>query len=507
MPSLDPTLCGNEPGARQHLLACGEAEGEQCRARLLERVKDKQYRLTDQRELFQRAGVCALFNAENLRVAYFSEALAPLLSLLSGPCDVRDFQHIHDRVGWRSLGTTVAEPSLQLPHFWRLLLHLLDTGILLESRSDASQPLPDRACANAFAGMIILPGLDCNFRCDYCYHRGSAVSNRVAGALSTAQARRGIDHFLANTTLPLDASRSVRFTGGEPMLHYDLIRDTLDYTVELRRRTPQLAPFRISMVTNGALVNERWIELIQQHDISVAVSLDGAQSRNDIRRKSPQGSAYLSATAGMQRLRKAGIKPVIFFTVSSHNIHALAEDVIALFENFEPAGFSLNLDTSPDSEFRLSPDDYCRGILKAYDDLSYYGLFDAKVMRTNDRFQSKTLAVTGCGAVSAHLVLFPDGTIGPCPRMTEASERRDIVEDQPLHASALFSRWSRFNHGVHPRCRRCNYRNLCDGWCPYASLQFTGQLSEPSDYACLYTRRLLEWLIWYDYELALNART
>lgn len=506
MTGLHPVLCLRGHGSCDQVLPFARAEGKKWRGKVRRRVRDRQYRLTGQRELFARDGICALFHAENLRVAYFSDRLAEVLSLLKGGCDITDFQRIHDQVSPRFLGWADGGHDVQLPHFWMLLLELLEHDFLREDRPEQTAPAPRRARTNRFTGLMILPSLRCNFRCDYCYHRIIALPEKAASVLSIDKVRRGIDYFLANTSVPGDISRSISVAGGEPMLHYGLVRDTLEYAGEIRRRNPRLAPFVFTMITNASLTDDRWIELINKHGLAIAVSLDGRRPRNDLRRKSPKGSAYLRSTAGIKRLNQAGIKPAILMTVSSHNIDALSEDVTWLFEHFELAAFSFNLDTSFSREYRVPPAEYANGIIRAYDELSYRGLFDSKVIRINGKFQSKRRAGGGCGGVFSHVVLFPDGSVGPCPRLAgDAAQRMDIVEGQELHTSRIFRRWSALDYSLNKTCQRCNYRNICEGWCPYASLRLTGRLSEPNDYGCLYTKRLLEWLIWYEYERALQG--
>ena len=503
MTDLHPLLGLRRHGSADQLLPFARAEGKTWRGRVRRRVRDRRYRLTGQRELFARDGICALFHAENLQVAYFSDRLAEVLSLLKGCCDITDFQRIHDRVAPRLLGWADGDHDVQLPHFWMLLRQLLDHGFLREDRPEPPAPAPRRARTNRFTGLMILPSLGCNFRCDYCYHRLAAPPEKAAVVLSADKLRRGIDYFLANTSAPGDISRSISIAGGEPMLHYGLVRDALEYAGDISRRNPRLAPFVFTMITNASLIDDRWIDLIKTHGLAIAVSLDGRRPRNDLRRKSPTGSAYLKSTAGITRLNQAGIKPAILMTVSSHNLDALSEDVAWLFEHFELLAFSFNLDTSFNREFRLSPAEYADGIIRAYDELSYRGLFDSKVIRINGRFQSKSAAAGGCAGVFSNVVLFPDGSVGPCPRLAgDAAQRTDIVEGQDLHASRLFRRWSTLDYALNKTCRRCNYRNICEGWCPYASLRLTGRMSEPNEYGCLYTKRLLEWLVWYDYERA-----
>jgi uncharacterized protein len=501
-----PILCFSKFSTHDQLLRFARAEGKKWRAKFLRQIKEKQYRLTEQRELFKIDGICALFNAANLRVAWFSDRLSEVLSLLKGYCDITAFQRIHDQVSARFLPKADQEHGVQLPHFWMLLLELLENDFMGEEQAGQTASAQCQARFNRLTSLIVPPSLSCNFRCDYCYHRGIARSRKAQVVLTSDKVRRGIDYFLANTSVPISFSRSIRFTGGEPTLHYELIRDALEYATEIRLRDPRLAPFKFSMVTNAALINDRWTELIKKHGLLVAVSLDGRQPRNDLRRKSVKGSAYLGSTAGIKRLNEAGIQPALFITVSSHNIDTLAEDVTWLFERFQFAAFSFNLDTSFTRKYRVAPADYTLGIIKAYTELSYRGLFDLKVTRVSRRFQSKKSSVSGCGGIFSHMVLFPDGSVGPCPRLAgDATQRMDIVEDQELCSSRLFRRWSKFDYFQNPRCQRCNYRNMCEGWCPYASMQLTGRISEPNEYNCLYTKTILEWLIWLDYARALKG--
>lgn len=498
MPSIDPVLCFSGHMASEQLLSFARTQGEKWRDRFRRKIGDKQYRLIDGGELFERDGVCAFFNGANLRVSYFSRNLSGLFSQLNGPCDLGGFQRVHDRIAEQTLAKT-AGTSVQLPQFWILLLHLLNDGILREDEPDQTIRVRREVERNRFTSMIIMPSLDCNYRCDYCYHRGIAEDSKKGSVATIEQVKAALDCLLANASAPPESPRSIRFTGGEPTLHYDLVRDSLDYIAELRSRNPGLGPFRISMVTNGSLIDDRWVELIKKHGISIAVSLDGTEARNDLRRKSREGRAYAKTTAGLERLGRAGIRPTIFVTVSAHNIASLSEDVTWLFEHFDLGGFSLNLDTSGISKYRVPPAEYVQGLFKAYDDLGKRGLFDAKVLKAYEKFKAKEITITGCGAIFAHLVLLPDGTIGPCPRCVDSTERMEIG-DEPLNDSRLFRRWCGYSHTLNGTCQKCPYRNFCEGWCAETSFQFHGRPWEPNEYTCLYTRQLMEWLVWSDFQ-------
>ena len=505
MKRVQPLLCFSNYGS-DDLLPFARSVGMQCRESFLRKLGAEQYRLDETVELLRRNGTCALFSGATLEVTYFSEELSDVVPLLKEYCGVGDYQRIHDQLCQRFLGVAADEPSVQLPQFWLLLSALLQLGFLSKADPSPSSQAPPETRVNTCSGLMILPTLTCNYRCDYCYHRNLDPALGLGRVLSSEQARRGIDYFLANTSVPKDVVRSIRVTGGEPTLHYELVSDILDYAAEIRRRDPTLAPFKLTMVTNGALLDERWIALIKAHDLGIAVSLDGRQPRNDLRRKSLTGSAYLRTAAGIRRLVAAGVKPTVIATISSHNIGSIADDIAWIFEELQPDAFSLNLDTSDVAPYRLSPAQFATGIIEAYDELSYRGLFDSKVIKLSQRFRSKRAAITGCGGVFSQIVLFPDGSIGPCPYLTGTSERMAMEERQALGTSALFERWATYNYALNSTCQRCNYRYICSGWCPAVSLQFIGKLSEPTDHTCLYTKRLIEWLIWYDFEQMLREQ-
>ena len=125
-------------------------------------------------------------------------------------------------------------------------------------------------------GLTIMPTLDCNFRCSYCfsYTRPERMGAKVQEALL-----RFVEDKLTK------AERlSVTWYGGEPTLCLDLIEALSRRLMTLcQRHGVELLP--ASIVTNGYLLSAQVAERLRAAGISEAqITLDGDQATHDQRR-------------------------------------------------------------------------------------------------------------------------------------------------------------------------------------------------------------------------------
>jgi len=86
----------------------------------------------------------------------------------------------------------------------------------------------------------------CNLNCGYCY-----IEKKNA-TMSLSTAARIIDFIFSNT--PPEEVIDIGFFGGEPLLHFDLIRDI----TETVKRNPRFDEYRVvyAMVTNGTIFRD-----------------------------------------------------------------------------------------------------------------------------------------------------------------------------------------------------------------------------------------------------------
>lgn len=131
----------------------------------------------------------------------------------------------------------------------------------------------------------------CSMSCRYCY---VAVNQGEPRFLCPGQIRDGIDSFLAR---PSAAERKVSFLGGEPLLRWDILSESIRYA-----RSTGGPGILLQVFTNGLELTEERLRFLLAHGVEVTVSLDGGRAANDANRSlhGREGSAY---DAVMERLR------------------------------------------------------------------------------------------------------------------------------------------------------------------------------------------------------------
>jgi uncharacterized protein len=144
----------------------------------------------------------------------------------------------------------------------------------------------------------------CNIACTYCYFFDSRNTDfeRRPPLISVET----IDHVVAYL---LDAARKhelqviqIDLHGGEPLL---MKRDRFDDMCgRLTRALHQVVDLRISLQTNGMLLDDLWIDLLVKHGIFVGVSLDGPREVHDVHRVDHDGrGTYDRVVSGLKRLQ------------------------------------------------------------------------------------------------------------------------------------------------------------------------------------------------------------
>ncbi|WP_416197575.1 MAG: hypothetical protein ACFWUA_08240 [Sporanaerobacter sp.] len=83
-------------------------------------------------------------------------------------------------------------------------------------------------------------------------------------------AQKAVDAFMEQ--VPEDGEASIIFFGGEPLMAYEQIVETSEYT---KSNYSGKKKFKFHIVTNATLLNKEKIDFLAENDFSVAVSIDG----------------------------------------------------------------------------------------------------------------------------------------------------------------------------------------------------------------------------------------
>jgi uncharacterized protein len=125
--------------------------------------------------------------------------------------------------------------------------------------------------------------VNCNLNCRYCQTSGKYAPNNAVRDMTKKTCKKAVDFFCVKT---MDVEKpTISFYGGEPLLKFDLMKETVEYVKETYGRDK----FTFNITTNGTLLTKEAIDFFIQHDFLLMVSLDGPEQINDRYRVTREG--------------------------------------------------------------------------------------------------------------------------------------------------------------------------------------------------------------------------
>ncbi len=115
----------------------------------------------------------------------------------------------------------------------------------------------------------------CNFDCTYCYADGGSYG-LPREDMTIAVAQKSLEFFLTNYSVV----RQVSMFGGEPLLNMGVIKFVSEYVSKL----PSSKRPKLSIVTNGYLLDGENLDLLKEFDFDIIVSIDGPKQVHDLQR-------------------------------------------------------------------------------------------------------------------------------------------------------------------------------------------------------------------------------
>lgn len=186
--------------------------------------------------------------------------------------------------------------------------------------------------AAKFSSFLVKVASRCNLDCDYCYvYHHADQSWRSMPKFLSVEHREAFARQLAEYAVASDLKHcAVILHGGEPLLAG---AQTLADFAQLLRQTCSL-PVDVSLQTNGLLLTDEALSILERADIGVSLSLDGPKSANDKHRLTRKGhSSFEQTERALKRLQK---HPSIFAGVIA--VVDASSSATELFEYFDQFG-------------------------------------------------------------------------------------------------------------------------------------------------------------------------
>lgn len=365
-------------------------------------------------------------------------------------------------------------------------------GVLNSSEIEATLP-PFNPIVKA---MCLNVSHNCNLACEYCFADGGTYRDeRRNMSFDTAKAAIDMLVEMSGTRRNLE----VDFFGGEPMLDFDVVKQTVYYARSLEKSHNK--NFRFTITTNAYRLNDDDIAFFNEQMYNVVISIDGRRDVHNRVRKTVGGKdsfdVILKNALRFKELRKG--QYYVRGTFTRYNLD-FAEDVLYLND----LGFDqLSIEPvvlAPESPMAIRAEDM-PAVLAEYEKLAaeylkrrktdkWFNFFHFMVDIDNAPCAVKRLK--GCGAGGEYLAVAPDGTVYPCHQFDGTKDKAlGNVFDKKLD-NALRKSFYECSVLSKPECKSCWAKYYCSGGCMANSFKFNGDINKPYTPACELMKKRIE---------------
>ncbi len=337
---------------------------------------------------------------------------------------------------------------------------------------------------------------DCNFRCRYCFaDEGAYHAQRQMMSLETAKA--AIDFLIKNSgkrkVLEVD------FFGGEPLMNFEVIKQTVYYAKEQAAKVGKR--FLFTTTTNALLLNDEVIEFFNAEMENVVLSLDGRKEIHDAIRKSVNGKGTFDLIIDKMKkfVSMRGDKSYyVRGTFTAKNLD-FSKDVLFIAEQgFDSISMEPVVTDLPDLQIKKEHldtvkkeyENLCEAYLEKYKKGEGFNFFHFNIDLEGGPCLSKR--VSACGAGNEYFSVVPNGDLYPChqfagdPKFYLGDVKQGIVHPEireKFKNSCLFTR---------KKCKDCFAKFICSGGCNANNYHFNGDIDEPYEMTCEMMKKRIE---------------
>lgn len=343
---------------------------------------------------------------------------------------------------------------------------------------------------------------DCNLRCQYCFaSTGDFGTGRKIMPFEVA--KKAIDFVIERSGKRRNIE--VDFFGGEPLMAWDTVKQTIDYARSIEEEHGK--KFRFTITTNGLLLDDEKIDYINANMDNVVLSLDGRPSVNDEMRKTVSGDgSYDIIVPKFQKLVEKRDPKLDYYargTFTGKNLD-FAEDVVHIADE----GFD-RLSVEP-----VAAEDGCGYELTEADLDKIYAEYDrlTDIMEARrkegkpfhffhfmvDLNQGPCVVkrLRGCGAGYEYVAVTPEGDIYPCHQFVgnEAFKQGSVLDGS--FDMDIAHKFASMNIYTREKCGDCWAKFYCSGGCSAANHNFSHDLNVPYEMGCKMEKKRLECAIY-----------
>jgi uncharacterized protein len=374
---------------------------------------------------------------------------------------------------------------------------LNEQGMLFSSEEELEKAACSKKLNSDLKALCLHVSHDCNLRCEYCF-ASSGDYNSGRKLMSKDVALKSVDYLVQNSKGRHNIE--IDFFGGEPLMNFDVVKETVAYGRKIEKETGK--HFYFTITTNGTLLNEERINYLNENMDNVVISIDGRKEVHDTVRHDCAGNGSYEKIMPLAQKLVSGRNGKRYFirgTFTAKNKN-FSKDVMHLADKgFKEISVEPVVGSGSDLYFTDSdvPD-----ILKEYENLACQYIERLKDDKKRFRFYHFNIdiyngpclfkRVTACGAGHEYLAVSPDGDLYPCHQFVGQDEF--IVGNiyNGISNNNLCDKFMKNNILTKEKCRDCWAKLFCSGGC-HANGYFTnGDISKPNELSCTLQKKRIE---------------
>ena len=346
--------------------------------------------------------------------------------------------------------------------------------------------------------LCLLVAHTCDLNCSYCFASQGKFHGKE-GIMTIETAKRAIDFLVENSGNRRNLE--VDFFGGEPLLNFELCKETVAYARSIEKAHNK--NFRFTLTTNGVKLNDEVIEWANRECYNVVLSLDGRKEVHDRFRVDRAGrGSYDRIVPNFQKfVESRGDKSYYMRGTFSHYNTDFTNDI---FHMADDLGFSeLSMEpvvTDPSSPSALTEEDLpvlyeqyeilAKDMLRREKDGKPITFYHYMIDLEHGPCVYKR--VSGCGSGTEYMAVTAWGDLYPCHQFVNDPEYKlGNIWDGVQHEN-IRDEFKACNVYSRPECKECWARMYCAGGCAANALHATGDIHGVYEYGCKLFRKRME---------------
>ena len=356
--------------------------------------------------------------------------------------------------------------------------------------------------------LCLLVAHDCNLRCKYCF-AGTGDFGHDRGLMSNEVGEAAVEYIISHSGKRKNCE--IDFFGGEPLMNMPVVKHVVSYVRKREQETGKV--FKLTLTTNGILLNDETIAYLNDNKISLVLSLDGRKEVHDRMRPNIGGKgSYEQALKNFKKTIRSrnGQDYYLRGTFTAYNPDFTADVLDMADQGFDI--LSVEPVVAKDEDYAFTDKDLPQ-LFAEYDKLTQVYLnrrregngfffFHFNMDLSNGPCVAKRLS--GCGAGHEYYAVASNGDMYPCHQFVgrEKYLLGTIFEGvQKKDMPAYF----RNSHVLNKeKCRDCWARFFCSGGCHANADLFNGDIRKPYEFGCELQKKRLECALMVQASIAME---